>query len=226
MKTSDSHDLPPEAAPANAQPAAADAAAVPEGFIVMRMPANPFIDGIGPLYGRLEDDRFVMGIRVEQRHCNPMGNCHGGMLATFCDMLLPMAAHRTTAEVRGRFLPTISLQLDYMNGAPLGHWVQGEADILQVTRNLVFSQGLITCDGRVVARPFPKFFNMDEPDAPKFEMDDWVEVSDKRDGSLGILYFWDDRPYIATRGAFMSQQARHATEVFHKKFGEEWRKWD
>ena len=60
MKTSDSHDLPPEAAPANAQPAAADAAAVPEGFIVMRMPANPFIDGIGPLYGRLEDDRFVM----------------------------------------------------------------------------------------------------------------------------------------------------------------------
>jgi RNA ligase len=92
------------------------------------------------------------------------------------------------------------------------------------TRNC---RGLIVDgSGMIVARPFPKFFNLGEPDAPKIELDALVEVSDKRDGSLGILYVVDDQPFIATRGAFMSQQARHATEVFRKKYGETWRGWD
>jgi RNA ligase len=67
----------------------------------------------------------------------------------------------------------------------------------------------------VVARPFPKFFNFDDstvgriPSGPVLRME-------KFDGSLGILYWVDNEPYIATRGSFTSEQAVHATRVLRE----------
>jgi len=51
-----------------------------------------FISHNGPLYATLRNKQFVMGMLIEQRHCNPHGICHGGMLSTFADMLLPYGA--------------------------------------------------------------------------------------------------------------------------------------
>lgn len=75
-------------------------------------------------------------------------------------------------------------------------------------------------DGEVVARPFEKFFNLDDdrngsvpaPDAP-------IEVMDKVDGSLGIAYPDPLQPTgiaIATRGSFHSDQAFHATQRYQE----------
>ena len=93
-----------------------------------------FIAANGPLYLLHEGKAVKVGFRVEPRHCNPMGVCHGGMLASFCDMLLPLSVHRKSAEVGQRFLPTVSLQLDYLAPVPLGAWVEGECEGLKVTR--------------------------------------------------------------------------------------------
>ena len=129
-------------------PAGAD---IPEGFEPRRF-GEGFISVNGPLYTRRVDGRFQLGFRVEPRHCNPMGICHGGMMATFCDMLLPLSAHVLSNEVGNRFLPTINLQIDYLAASPLGAWVQGEAQLLRTTRSLVFMQGLVHADGAPVAR--------------------------------------------------------------------------
>lgn len=79
-------------------------------------------------------------------------------------------------------------------------------------------RGLIMNDlHEVIARPFTKFFNLEEsenlilPDEP-------FEVYEKMDGSLGILYWADDKPAIATRGSFTSEQALVATELLHTKY--------
>ena len=68
----------------------------------------------------------------------------------------------------------------------------------------------------VVARPFAKFFNLGEQtqDIP----DSTFEVYEKMDGSLGILYWIDEQPYIATRGSFTSIQAEKANELLHGKY--------
>jgi uncharacterized protein (TIGR00369 family) len=124
---------------------------IPPGFKPRNF-GEGFIGINGPLYARMQEGRFQLGFRVEQRHTNPMGICHGGMLATFADMLCPMAAHAQSDAAAGRFLPTISLQLDYLASAPLGSWVQGEAQLLRATRNMVFMQGLISADGEIVVR--------------------------------------------------------------------------
>jgi len=124
---------------------------VPEGFRAREF-GGGFMAVNGPLYARKTDTGFQLGFRVEERHCNPMRICHGGMMATFCDMLLPITAHVVSKEVAQRFLPTINLQIDYLAASPLGSWVQGEAQLLRATRSLVFMQGLVHADDLPVVR--------------------------------------------------------------------------
>ncbi|WP_096668258.1 PaaI family thioesterase [Polaromonas sp. AET17H-212] len=126
------------------------ASAIPDGFVPVRV-GGPFIEVNGPFHARLEGQRLLLGFRVEERHSNPLQMCHGGMLASFADMLLPCAAMYQTDTDR-RFLPTISLQIDYLAPARLGAWVQGQADILRSTRNMIFIQGLVTADGEPALR--------------------------------------------------------------------------
>ncbi len=146
-----------------------DTAHVPEGFKAFQV-GGDFIGINGPLYIRslAQADGSKLrhlGFRVEQRHCNPMGNCHGGMLATFADMMLPMLAHRQEPALRNQFLPTVSLQIDYLAPSPLGAWVQGEAQVLRVTRNLAFIQGLVTADD-VPALRVSGIFKIGKPFTP------------------------------------------------------------
>lgn len=75
------------------------------------------------------------------------------------------------------------------------------------------TRGLIVKDGEVVARGWRKFFNASEH--PDLDWDDpcgWV-LTDKIDGSLGILYFGPDGWAVSTRGSFDSEQAIEATKM-------------
>jgi uncharacterized protein (TIGR00369 family) len=125
--------------------------AIPEGFEPRRF-GDGFIAVNGPLYVKKLNPGILLGFRVEARHCNPMGICHGGMISTFCDMLLPISAHYLSVDLARRFLPTINLQVDFLAPSPKGAWVQGEAQLLRATRSMVFMQGLVSADGQSVAR--------------------------------------------------------------------------
>lgn len=76
---------------------------------------------------------------------------------------------------------------------------------------------ILDAQGKPVARPFPKFFNLGErPD--ELLPDEPFEVLDKLDGSLGILYRLNGKPYIASRGSFSSGQAREATRMLYEQY--------
>jgi RNA ligase len=66
-------------------------------------------------------------------------------------------------------------------------------------------RGLVTnSKGEIVARPFKKFFNMEEgKHTPTSEF----EVYEKMDGSLGIMFEYNGEMICATRGSFASDQA-------------------
>jgi len=128
----------------------AEAPPAPEGFVLAPI-GGAFATHNGPLYARWRDDRLELGFRVGPQHVNPGNACHGGMLTMFADILISTAA-QYQAEIPRQFLPTISLQSDFLAPAPLGSWVQGRADILKVTKHLLFSQGLLEADRVVVMR--------------------------------------------------------------------------
>lgn len=103
----------------------------------------------GPYYTRNDERGAFIGFRVKRRHLNRAGLCHGGILATLADMnITPLTRSLQFATVN----PTISMSLDYLAGARHGQWVEAQAVILRQTRNLIFSQCLITADGETAVR--------------------------------------------------------------------------
>ena len=80
----------PTAAHSMAQSLAHPAADVPPGFVPFPAGGN-FMHINGPLYLLHQGEVVKFGMRVQERHINPMGNLHGGMMASFCDMLLPLS---------------------------------------------------------------------------------------------------------------------------------------
>jgi RNA ligase len=61
------------------------------------------------------------------------------------------------------------------------HWIPETL----VCRGLILDQA-----GRVIARPFSKFFNYGDPQVPSIPDEPFI-VMEKMDGSLGILYYLD-----------------------------------
>jgi len=87
-------------------------------------------------------------------------------------------------------------------------------DITKSARGIIFDK----VSGQVVARPFTKFFNLNEveetqeknlPGAP-------YEIYDKLDGSLGVIFYYKDEWCVATAGSFYSEQAVYAKELLKK----------
>lgn len=70
---------------------------------------------------------------------------------------------------------------------------------------------------RLVARPFPKFFGVDQLPGGLARRDGF-RLYDKLDGSLGILYTAGGLPRVATRGSFVSEQAEHATRTLWRNY--------
>jgi uncharacterized protein (TIGR00369 family) len=137
---------------------------VPPGFAPLGIRMG-FLESNGPLYLRWADERATLGFRVGPRHCNPGNVCHGGMLATFADMLLPIAA-RLQSKIEMGFLPTINLTCDFLAPATLGSWVEGQAQAVTATRNLLFAQGLAMADGVACLRA-NGIFKITNPDSTK-----------------------------------------------------------
>lgn len=106
--------------------------------------------------------------------------------------------------------------LNYTNKAQIeGHW----SDVTRKCRGLIYNVNT----EQIVAMPFQKFFNNNQPEAPAWALWDekHVTVRDKMDGSLGILYHSPGQPMgyaVATRGSFTSDQALWATELLNTRY--------
>ena len=133
---------------------------IPEGFKPMRFSVG-FLEAIGPLYGKWDGTKLLMGFRCEMRHCNPGGVAHGGMLATFADMFIPIAA-RVQSKADVGFAPSVNLTLDYIAPAKLGSWVEGTAQCLRAGKTLFFADGTATADGVLCLRA-SGIFKVTEP---------------------------------------------------------------
>ena len=68
--------------------------------------------------------------------------------------------------------------------------------------------------------PFPKFFNLNETEETMIENlpNGTPEIIDKLDGFLGIMYNWNNKPAITTRGVFTSPMAKWATKWIQERY--------
>lgn len=113
-----------------------------------------------------------------------------------------MAENRISKQVH----PYLPLTIyNYTNRAQfVNEWTESE----RVCRGLIVEDGTLD----VIARGPSKFFNYGQTGAPDIDLESWVRVSRKEDGSLGIGWAYRGHYGVATRGSFASEQSVYATE--------------
>ena len=75
-------------------------------------------------------------------------------------------------------------------------------------------------EGNVVAKSFDKFFNYEEltfKDIPE----ETFEVFEKLDGSLGILFWYQGKWILASKGSFVSDQSIKGSQILKEKYNVE-----
>ncbi|MFC7663672.1 T4 RnlA family RNA ligase [Methylorubrum suomiense] len=127
---------------------------------------------------------------------------HPARAISFPDLMAGLDAAVTAGMVYRRADPATGLELYIYSNKCV--YEDGWDIFALMARGLILDRA----KGRVLATPFPKFFNVGEkrgvvPDLP-------FEAYEKLDGSLIIVFFHDGRWKAATKGAFNSEQARWA----------------
>lgn len=126
-----------------------------------------------------------------------------------------LAGHITAGNVRTQTHPGLPLVIyNYSERCAYeGLW----DDVTRACRGLIVNDAT----QEVIARPFRKFMNYGQAGAPDLALDASAVVTDKMDGSLGILYPTGDGQYaVATRGSFTSEQATHATNLLRTRYAD------
>lgn len=136
-------------------------------------------------------------------------------LTTLDDLVDPdeLGAMIATGYVRVQVHPTLPYRI--LNYTEKTQFDNVWNDVTKICRGLI-----VDVNGRVVARPFSKFFNYGDPHAATILPSERIEVTDKIDGSLGILYPITGGHAIATRGSFTSDQALHATKIWQTRYAD------
>ena len=129
---------------------------VPAGFVPL-FRTSPFLDAVGPFYGREEGDGLILGVRVAERHTNARGAAHGGLLVTMADVALGYNASYVGVEKRAGATPTAllttaNLSVDFAGSARLGDWVEARVDVQRVGRRLAFANAYLSVGERRIAR--------------------------------------------------------------------------
>jgi uncharacterized protein (TIGR00369 family) len=120
----------------------------PEGFrLIPRL--SPFNSLVGPLYERRRGDEVSIGVRIDEKHTNSRGICHGGLLATIADLSLGYAMLAKTGG-KGGFV-TAHLAVDYAGAARIGDWVESAVEVQRMGKRLAFANCYLVCgEARIV----------------------------------------------------------------------------
>ncbi|WP_331296893.1 PaaI family thioesterase [Methylobacterium hispanicum] len=103
-----------------------------------------FIAHVGPVYRRADG---AYAFRADERHANLIRVVHGGMLMSFADRALGETA---MAAAEGANCVTVQMEMQFIDAARLGDWIETRPDVLKRTGSLVFLRtDLLVGDRRV-----------------------------------------------------------------------------
>jgi uncharacterized protein (TIGR00369 family) len=96
-----------------------------------------------------EEGRVVMSLRLADKHMNPNGVLHGGVLTS----LLDEATGAAIVTIRGLEVmaeaphATVEMSVVFVSGARPGDEIIVEARVLRVGRAIAFAEGEVRCRG-------------------------------------------------------------------------------
>jgi uncharacterized protein (TIGR00369 family) len=122
---------------------------IPEGFNP-HFRKSPLTDPWEPLYSRLLEDRIVLGLRADERHCNSRGIVHGGLITALADNAMGLSCV-AAYKAKGFDIPplvTITLHVDFLRAGSAGQWIEFSTTAIKTGAKIAAAQGVVTADGR------------------------------------------------------------------------------
>ena len=107
-----------------------------------------FFKLVGPLWTKKEGDSWAYGFVAEERHTNPAGIVHGGMLTTLLDHALSAIAWEANER---KPCITVALDVHFLAPARPGDLVTARGRIVRQTSSLIFMQGSLTVERHEIA---------------------------------------------------------------------------
>jgi uncharacterized protein (TIGR00369 family) len=117
-----------------------------EGWKIMKSPGG-FSALVGPIWARKRDGTWEYGFIAEDKHENRQGAIHGGMLMTFADHAIGMAAWEGGGR---RKCVTMQLETQFLAPVVNGDFVECRAEIVRAARTVVFMRGFLLVRERPV----------------------------------------------------------------------------
>lgn len=108
-----------------------------------------FAGHVGPLWSMTRaNGETAYGFLAQTHHLNPVGNVHGGMLMTFIDDALSLAARAETGGVRQA---TIQLNVHFIGAVKAGDFVEARCQVMRRARSVIFLRADCHVGSRIVA---------------------------------------------------------------------------
>ncbi len=121
---------------------------VPEGFLP-HFRKSPLTDPWEPLWSRVTDDAVIIGLRAGGQHCNGRGFVHGGLISALADNALGHSCRQRRTD--GASLVTITLNLEFVQTAQIGQWLEFRPIFIKSGGKVDIAQGQVTADGEPCA---------------------------------------------------------------------------
>jgi len=109
---------------------------------------SAFAELVGPMWRREDDGRPRFGFVVAAKHLNRIGIVHGGMMMTFADQAMGLAASRATG---GKRHATIDLGVQFVGAVHPGDFVEARTEVVRITRAVIFMHAKMLVRERIVA---------------------------------------------------------------------------
>lgn len=112
-----------------------------------------------PIYKRVLEDRWQLGVDVRAAHTNARGMVHGGLISALADnsmgLSVGLCLRQESREIGG--LVTVSLSTDYISRADIGQWLLFDTDFVKTGGSICFARQMIYADGSVIAKASATF---------------------------------------------------------------------
>ena len=122
--------------------------APPPGFVAAGFSPG-FLDRGGPYWLRASEAETIVGLRIDDGHLNYQDVAHGGVLTTLADVALSWCLYRS--ETPPLAVATATLTVNFLGAARLGQWLEAEARIDRIGRQLAYTSGTIRCGDQAIA---------------------------------------------------------------------------
>lgn len=122
------------------------------GYTLMNT-GDPYLDYLGALWIKIDEDAATLLLRAERCHTNANGTVHGGVLMALMDVALALSLdHTLKREDPASHAHAITMQLScsMIGAGALGDWLVAQGTLDRTTRSMGFASGRIIVGDRLL----------------------------------------------------------------------------